>query len=144
MTTTNTAHYFEFSSNWDGPNRRCGACGKTYDGGDHIEINTLKSYTDYVCPTGGGYGHSSIWTGAYLHSLRTLRDHLCTCGAELVEKDNERWRVTWEMANPWTGNWEHHENVQSKYDAEAQHCGLVSLISAGEEIRNVRLEKEAS
>lgn len=52
------AHYFVFSRNWSGGGkRRCGECGLPYDDGDHIEITTLKPYTSYVCPTGGGLGH---------------------------------------------------------------------------------------
>jgi len=96
-------HYFEFSTNWSGSERLCGTCGRSYDGGEHIEITTLKPYTSYVCPDAekAGRGHSSKWTGAYRKELRSLRDHLCLCGKEFVEEDHERWELTYEVGPEW-------------------------------------------
>ena len=134
-----TAHYFEFSTNWLGTDRLCKACGLTYETGDHIEITTLKPMTNYVCPTGGGYGHKSIYTGAYRPTLRTLRDHICICGAEMVEEDKERWLVTFELDQG--SVWHPVETVHSKHAAQQQHEGLLAAIKQGEPIRNVTLRQ---
>lgn len=135
------AHHFAFSTNWSGRDRLCGDCNQSYGDGDHIEITTLKPYTSYVCPTGGGLGHSSRWTGAYRLELRTLHDHLCMCGAELVEEDNERWLLTWEMQTPLSDDWTPHSVVRSRHAAQAQYDGMLELIGQGEPIRGVTLRK---
>lgn len=127
-------HYFKFSRHFAGAHRLCGQCEKTYDDGPHIEITTLKPYTSYVCPSGGGLGHSAIRTGAYGPSLRSLTDHLCTCGLEFVEEDHERWLVSWEMQDD-DGEWRPVERIGSRHSTESQRDGLLTL----PEIRNVRL-----
>lgn len=127
-------HYFEFSRNFAGTHRLCGHCAKTYDDGAHIEITTLKSYTSYVCPSGEGLGHSAMYTGAYEPSLRTLSDHLCTCGREFVEEDRERWVISWEMQDD-DGQWHPVERIGSRHSTESQRDGLLTL----PEIRNVCL-----
>lgn len=130
-------HYFAFSTNWSGTDRLCGDCGLTYDDGAHIEITTLKPYTKYVCPSGGGYGHSSVYTGSYDPVGRRLTDHICLCGREFVEEDKETWRLSWEMD---TGEgWRHVEHIQSRHASEQQKAGLEELIAKGEPIRNVKL-----
>lgn len=135
-----TTHYFQFSRDFEGGRRLCADCRLSYDAGDHIEITTLKPYTHYVCPAGGGLGHSSIWTGAYYAEFRTLRDHLCICGAELVAEDDERWQISWEMQSPFSGgDWVPQHVVRSRHAAHEQHAGLLQLIEQGEPIRNVRL-----
>lgn len=133
-----SAHHFKFSTNWRGQDRLCGACGCTYDEGDHAEIAILKPYTRYVCPSGGGLGHSAIWTGAYSPNLRTVRDHLCSCGLELVEEDAELWRLSWEMRID-GASWRRIERVGSRHSTEHQRDGLETLISNGERIRDVQL-----
>ncbi|NKR30672.1 hypothetical protein GS538_11885 [Rhodococcus hoagii] len=133
-----SAHHFEFSRNWNGSERLCGTCNSTYAEGDHIEIAVLKPYTSYVCPSGGGLGHSSVWTGAYLPSLRTVRDHLCSCGLQFVEEDTELWRLSWEMQGDGT-NWRRIDRVGSRHSTEHQRDGLEALISDGERIRDVQL-----
>lgn len=139
MTDTD-AHYFTGTFPHVGPGERlCKVCGQSYDDGEHIEITTLKPYTSYVCPTGGGRGHSSIWTGALLHSLRTLTQHLCVCGRELVEEDKETWRLTWEMQEPAGTPWRMVTAIRTKHQAIQQREGLVQLIEQGEQIRNVSL-----
>lgn len=135
------AHYFKFSRDFDGIHRLCGECRRTYDDGDHIEITKLKPYTHYVCPSGGGYGHSSIWTGAYLPSLRTTHDHLCACGAEFVKEDIERWVLSWEMQTDDRG-WRPVSVTRSRHAAHEQRDGLLELIEQGEQIRNIQLEEE--
>lgn len=131
-------HHFMFSTDWRSNDRLCGECHLTYDEGDHIEITVLKPYTSYVCPSGKGLGHSSIWTGAYIPTLRTVRDHLCACGLEFVEEDAELWRLSWEMPADDT-NWRRIERVGSRYSTEQQRDGLLALISGGEQIRGVEL-----
>lgn len=137
------AHYFRFSRDFDGNGRRrCADCFQPYDAGDHIEITTLKPYTSYVCPTGGGLGHSSIWTGAYRPDGRSLRDHLCSCGAEFVEEDRQLWQLSWEMQTPFSdGNWVPQQVISSRHSTHQQHAGLLLLITQGEPIRNVALVK---
>ena len=140
-------HYFVFSRDFDGQDRICGDCRSTYDRGDHILIDKLKPYTKYVCPESsgrtGGLGHSGTWTGAYTPVQRTLRDHLCICGLELVEEDNEQWRLTWEMVTPPSDDWHPVTVVRSKHTALSQQAGLLELIDQGEPIRNVVLEQVA-
>lgn len=138
-----SAHYFAFSRDFDGPDRICGECRSTYDQGDHILIDRLKPYTNYVCPSGGGYGHSGIYTGAYRPVGRTLRDHVCICGAEFVEEDKETWRLTWEMRTPFEPEWHTQSVVRSKHGAHEQRDGLLQLIEQGEPIRHVRLVRVA-
>lgn len=138
------AHYFKFSTNWSSGQRLCGDCNLSYDAGQHIEITTLKPFTNYVCPTGGGYGHSSTYTGALIPSLRTLHQHLCICGNEFVVEDNESWTLTWEMKDPWSDEWRTVSNTQSKHAAHAQRDGLLELIERGEDVRNVVLEDDAA
>lgn len=139
-------HYFEFSTKFDGNgHRRCGACRRTYDDGAHIEITTLKPYTNYVCPSGAGLGHGYVWTGAYRPSLRTLRDHLCICGKEYVEEDREQWQLSWEMQTPFGGgDWNPVRVVRSRHAAHEQRDGLLHLIASGEPVRNVVLTQVAS
>lgn len=132
-------HYFAFRPHPGVGPRPCGDCGLPYDLGNHIEITTLKAFTNYVCPTGGGYGHSSIYTGALRPDMRTLRQHLCICGAEFVEEDAERWLVSFEV-DQGTG-WHPVEVVRSKHAAQQQHEGLLAQVQQGEPIRNVRLAK---
>ena len=132
-------HYFKFSRNWLGTERLCGECSLPYDDGNHIEINRLKVRTSYVCPDGGGLGHKSIYTGAYHLELRSLTDHICTCGLELVEEDAETWRLTFEVRTPNDPEWHTVSHVQSKHAAHQQHEGLLALIAQGEPIRNVEL-----
>lgn len=133
-------HYFAFSTNWQGGKRVCRDCGRTYDAGKHIESNVLKPYTNYVCPSGGGYGHSSTWSGARdVPELRSERDKFCLCGLELIEEDKERWLLSWEMIGPFSDDWRPVENMQSKHAALLQKAGLEELIARGEPIRNVRL-----
>lgn len=135
-----SAHYFQPRSMYfRGNERLCGECDSTYPEGDHIEVNDLKPYTSYVCPTGGGLGHSSQYTGAYLHVLRSPRDKFCICGAELVEEDNEQWRLSWEMD---TGtDWRPVTKVGSKHATHQQRDGLEELIARGEPVRAVTLER---
>lgn len=132
------AHHFEFSTNWRGQHRLCGMCGCTYDEGGHVEIAILRPYTSYVCPSGKGLGHSGIWTGAYIPTLRTMRDHLCDCGLGLVEEDAELWQLSWEMQDD-DASWRRIDRVGSRHSTEQQRDGLETLISAGEAIRDVRL-----
>ena len=134
-------HHFAFSTKFDGNGRRrCGECYQPYDDGDHIEITKLKPYTSYVCPNGGGLGHSSTYTGAYRPELRSLRDGYCTCGAEFVEEDDEQWQLTFEAQTPMSGGeWVPVQTVKSRHAAQQQHVGLLQLIEQGEPIRNVQL-----
>lgn len=135
-----SSHYFVFSRNWRGSERLCGECSDTYDGGEHIEITTLKPYTKYVCPDDTGeLSHSSQWTGAYHPANRSLRDHLCVCGAEFVEEDTETWQLSWEAKSTPDSPWHPVSAVRSRHAAEVQHRGLLELIERGEAIRNVRL-----
>ena len=135
-----TAHYFKFSSNWRGSNRLCGECALTYDAGAHIEIDRLKPYASYVCPSGGDLGHSSVWTGAYLPENRTTRDHICSCGQEFVEEDRESWLLTFEIQTSGSEKWSPVSVVRSKHAAQQQRDGLLGLIEQGEPIRNVELK----
>ena len=135
---TVNAHHFMFSTNWRGKDRLCGACRCTYDHGDHVEIAILKPYTSYVCPSGKGLGHSSIYTGAYNPTLRTLRDHLCSCGLGFVEEDAELWRLSWEMQDD-DAHWQRIERVGSRRSTERQRDGLKTLILDGDHIRDVQL-----
>ena len=137
-------HYFAFSRNWLDGKRLCGECSRTYDGGDHIEVTVLKPYTSYVCPTGGGLGHSGRWTGAYRPELRSLRDKFCMCGAELVEEDAEKWLLSWEMQTPFHDEWRPVTKVDSKHATHSQRDGLLDLIDQGEPIRNVSLTRVPS
>lgn len=143
-----SAHYFVFSRDFNGPDRICAECCQTYDVGDHLLIDTLKPRTHYVCPESsdrtGAHGHSSIYTGAYRPVMRTLRDHLCTCGRELVEEDTEQWRLTFEAQTPLDPEWHKVTVVQSRHAALEQQAGLLQLIDQGEPIRNVALEQVAS
>lgn len=142
------AHYFAFSRNWLDGRRLCGECSLNYDQGDHIEITVLKARTTYVCPESSGrtgaLGHSSISTGAYHPEMRRLSDETCTCGATLVEEDNEQWRLTFETATPLDPEWHSVSVVRSKHAALQQQAGLLELIDQGEPIRNVVLEQVAS
>ena len=139
------AHYFKFSTNWQAGKRLCGICKLTYDHGNHIEVNNLKPFTNYVCPTGGGYGHSSVWTGDRNGhpELNSSRDAYCICGAEFVEVDNEKWKLSWEMIDPFTGNWKKVKVTRSRHDAHSQHEGLQSLLASGE-VRNIKLKQKGN
>lgn len=138
-----SAHYFTFSRDFQDGRRLCGECRLNYDDGDHIEVTVLKPYTSYVCPSGGGYGHSSTWTGAYRPEGRSLRDKFCACSAEYVEEDTERWRLSWEMVGPHGDDWRPIEKVDSKHATHLQRDGLLELIGRGEPIRNVALVRDA-
>lgn len=62
---------------------------------------TIKPFTNYVCPVGGlSLGHSSLWTGAYAHPRE--RDGICMCGEPMVEDtpDGFRYRVEFESIDP--------------------------------------------
>lgn len=136
-----TAHHFAFSTNWRDGERLCRDCRYTYADGDHIEINTLQPRTHYVCPTGGGMGHSSIYTGdSHLHpELRTPTEHLCMCGAEFVIEDTETWRLSWEMQEPPGTPWHKVAVIQSRHATELQRQGLLALAMEGELIRSVEI-----
>ena len=137
-----TAHYFRFSRDFDGNGRRkCAECRLQYDDGEHIEVTVLEPYTSYVCPSGGGLGHKSVYTGAYRPEHRSPSDAFCCCGAELVEEDRERWRVAFETQTPLEPEWHPVEVVRSKHAAHQQHAGLLLLVTQGEPIRNVVLER---
>lgn len=139
LTAMTDPHYFVFSRDFSGGQRLCGECRQNYDAGEHIEIATLKPYTNYVCPTGGGLGHSGIYTGALLPSNRTLRQHLCTCGAEYVEEDKETWQLSWEMQEPPDSPWRTVTATRTRHAAEQQRDGLLALADQGERIRNVQM-----
>lgn len=130
------AHYFEFSRDFVDGERICGSCRLSYATGEHIEITTLKPFTNYICPSGGGTGHSSIYTGAHRPELRNLREHICACGRELVEEDHEKWMLQFEVERD--GVWAPVEVVQSRHATEQQYAGLMDLIEEGEPIRNVK------
>ena len=143
MSTQHEAHYFEFSRDFAGGKRVCGTCRRNYDDGNHIEITVLKPYTSYVCPSGGGLGHSSIYTGPHRPELRRVTDDTCICGKKFVEEDTEKWRLTWEMQWPGADHWTRVTVTKSKHAAQSQHEGLLELIANGEPIRNVTLFHEA-
>ena len=134
-------HYFEFSSDFRSGKRICGSCARNYDDGEHIEVTVLKPYTSYVCPTGGGLGHSGHWTGAYRPELRSLRDKFCICGAAYVEEDREQWSLSWEMIGPFDDGWRPVSKTDSKHATHQQRDGLLDLIDQGEPIRNVVLTR---
>ena len=99
-------HHFKFSINWRAGKRLCGECGTTYDNGDHLLVDRLKPRTHYVCPSGGVMGHKSIHTGSYnVPELRSPTDHLCPCGLELVEEDDEQWQLSFETQTPLDPEW---------------------------------------
>ena len=139
------SHYFKFSINWRAGKRLCGECGMTYSAGSHILIDKLKPYTSYVCPSGGGTGHSSRYTGAYdMGELRSPTDHVCICGLDLVEEDNESWLLSYET-RPATGQkWQPVSITRSKHAAHQQLEGLLALIDQGEQIRSVSLRRSRS
>lgn len=61
----------------------------------------LKPFTHYECASGNvGLGHSSHWTGAYLHP--SDKDENCICGQPLAEvvPDGYRYKVTFESISP--------------------------------------------
>lgn len=100
------AHIFKFSRNWSGGKRLCGTCHLTYDQGDHIHFAVLEPYTSYVSPKGGGYGHSSVWSGSQAcPELRSPLDEFCICGEKFVKEDTEEWLLSWQMKDPITGCW---------------------------------------
>lgn len=134
-------HYFVFSREFIDGHRICGGCGRNYDEGQHILIDRLKPRTKYVCPTGGGLGHSGISTGAYAPVQRTLTDHVCSCGTEYVEEDREVWRISFETQTPFDLEWHRVERLGSKHSVVEQQHGLDELIGRGEPIRNVAVEQ---
>jgi hypothetical protein len=134
------AHYFAFRPHMGSSPRPCGGCGLPYGEGNHIEITNLKPYTRYVCPKDGdGQGHKGVWTGAHIPELRRIDEHLCTCGAEMVEEDTERWEISFELLTSDGQHWRPVSAVRSRHAAAQQHQGLLTLIEQGEQIRNVRL-----
>lgn len=139
--TETEPHAFVFSTNWRGQKRLCRACNRTYDDGSHIEVRALKPYTHYVCPVAspGELGHSSCYSGSQdVPELRSERDKFCYCGAEFIERDNERWLLEWEMRDPATLRWRNVEVIESRYEADQQEAGLNALAASGEPIRNIR------
>lgn len=98
----------------------------------------LKPGTHYVCPTGGGYGHSSVYTGAHNPVFTRPGDHRCMCGEEFVEEDRETWRLTFESPDPWSGDWHPVTVTRSRHAAHEQHRGLLELQEQGQ-VRNVQL-----
>ncbi|MDV7192610.1 hypothetical protein [Mycolicibacterium fortuitum] len=135
--TTETAHIFTFSRNWSGGKRLCGTCHLNYDDGDHIHVAVLEPYTSYVCPKGGGIGHSGVWSGSQaVAELRSPTDNLCICGATLVKEDDEVWRLSWTMKDPHTGSWRPVERVGTKHSTHEQRDGLLTM---PDEVANVQL-----
>lgn len=139
----NEAHYFKFSTNWQAGKRLCGSCKMTYDHGKHLEVNNLKPFTNYVCSTGGGYGHSGVWTGDRSRhpELNSPRDAYCICGEKLVEVDKEEWKLSWEMIDPFTGGWKKVKVIRNRHDSHRQHEGLQQLLATGE-VRNIKLKRK--
>lgn len=139
---THTPHYFKFSTNWNHNRKRlCGDCNRTYNDGNHTEVTVLKPFTNYLCETGGGYGHKSTYTGAYLHELRSPTDDVCICGQLLVEEDNEQWKLSWEMRTPYSQEWLRTEVVRTRFAATSQRDGLLALAASGEDVRNVQMQR---
>lgn len=135
------SHYFAFTSTFRNGQRICGACDRAYDEGQHIAVNLLKPRTSYVCPTGGGLGHSGVYTGNLdaRPELRRPDENLCICGREYVEEDQETWQLTWEMQTPFDPEWHSVSVVRSKYAAHQQRDGLLASAESGSPIRNVEL-----
>lgn len=132
-----TAHIFKFSTSWVDGKRLCGECLRNYDDGDHVHVAVLKPFTSYVCPTGGGLGHSSVWSGSQATpELRQPTDNLCICGAELVVEDEEVWLLSWEMRDLATGVWRAVQRQGTRHSTHAQRDGLLTM---PDEIRNVQL-----
>lgn len=137
-----TAHVFAFSRDWSGAKRLCGECHLNYDQGDHIHVAVLEPYTSYVCPKGGGEGHSGVWSGSQdTPELRTPTDNLCTCGETYVKEDTEEWLLSWDMKDPWTGKWRPIERRGTKHSTHEQRDGLLTM---PDEIRNVQLVRVAT
>jgi hypothetical protein len=136
-----TAHYFAFSSTFRNGERVCRECDRSYARGDHLVVDRLKPRTKYVCPSGGGLGHSGMYTGALdAHpELRRPDEHLCICGEEFVEEDTETWQLTFEMRTPLDPEWHTVKVVRSRHASEQQRLGLIALAEQGEPIRNVNL-----
>lgn len=133
------AHEFVFSTKWHAGKRLCGQCHLDYEQGNHIEVRVLEPYTSYVCPTGGGHGHSSRWSGSQgVPELRRSTDNLCICGETFVKEDDELWNLSWEYVDLWTGDWKPCSRTGSRYSTHEQHRGLLSM---PEEIRNIKLVK---
>ena len=105
-------------------------------------MTTLEPYTSYVCPGGGGYGHSSHWTGAYL--LPRPTDGQCICGETYVKEDDEVWTLSWEMLGPYSSYWAPVRRNGSRHSTHQQRDGLLALIEAGEPIRRVELWQRVS
>ncbi len=104
--------------------------------------DTMKPFTQYVCPTpgGSGLGHGSIWTGAW-KGKRSAYEHKCPCGATYVEQVEDGLHVLkWEMVGPHDTDYHSVANEHRVLrDAEAQRDGLLELAAEGELIRNVEL-----
>jgi len=133
------AHIFKFSRNWSGGKRLCGTCHLTYDQGDHIHFAVLEPYTSYVCPKGGGYGHSSVWSGSQAClELRSPLDEFCICGEKFVKEDTEEWLLSWQMKDPITGCWRPVQRRGTKHSTHQQRDGLLTM---PDEISNVQLVK---
>ena len=100
----------------------------------------LKPYTSYVCPNDDdGRGHSSVWSGAQnVPELRGPDDDHCSCGAQYVEEDREVWRLSFDMIDPWTGDWKPVKRDGTRHSTHQQRDGLLSM---PDEIRNVKLRK---
>jgi hypothetical protein len=109
-----------------------------------VSALVLKPYTLYRCPSGEGYGHSSVWTGALLDPARTSTS--CCCGEPFVEvvEDGYTYRLEWESMSPWGGaDW--HPTSKDSTDRTAivaQWRQLSEWARTGAEpIRNVRLSR---
>jgi len=135
------SHVFTFSRNWVDGKRLCGSCHLTYDEGEHVHVAILEPYTNYVCPSGGGLGHRSVWSGSQsTPELRSLTDDKCVCGATLVKEDTELWLLSWDMRDPYTGKWRPMKRMGTRYSTHGQREGLLTM---PDDIANVRLVKVA-
>lgn len=120
---------------------RCRGCAEPWPCPD-AELLPLKPHTHYVCPNGGGYGHSQMWTGALNPAVRMRSDGYCLCGALLVEEtdDGIRWRVTFELN---TGDGWHlvTKETSSERNARDQVAGLREQEATGEPVRSIALAR---
>jgi hypothetical protein len=122
---------------------RCQGCRQPWPCPEvQAEMLPLKPYTKYICPNGGGYGHSSHWTGARNLAVSSRHDGYCICGAVMVEEvdDGTRWRVTFEADNGF--GWHPVVNeTSSERDARSQVKGLHQLQADGEPVRKIGLAR---
>lgn len=109
-------------------------------------MRDLKKRTQYRCPSGETYGHSSLWTGDL--NAQSERDGYCHgCGAELVEvvNDGHVYRVSWEMQSPFSGEWgPSHRDTDERASAIDQYRQLTEWWRTGAEpVRNVTIARAA-